>query len=408
MEVASLVLEAYGPLLRLSCPEDILGIGVESPIPRFDISTLKCLCGEARNAIMRGGIVVHTDLPTVVVGDLHGNLHDLIRIWNMVDDPFSKRFVFLGDYVDRGNYSIELITLLFALRTQYPDNIYIIRGNHEFASVNKIYGFYEEVMETYQDETLYDAFNEVFSYLPLAAILDNRVFCIHGGLSPHLATENDILKLPYPFLPSDSCDLVTDLVWSDPTHSTMDYITSTRGLGVNFGTYAVHQFLMRNQFKLILRAHESVTSGIKSFADGKLITVFSSSGYTSGRSLGGYANIDTDAKAHVQTFQPITFPKRAKAEFVVIHNCKKRDVKESLSCMINLNHTFSSFILKRPTLPIKPGISSFSHSGLKNNDKDKQKLSQILLKPHFQTGSAVVRRKSSTPSSYLPPTFVNE
>lgn len=157
----------------------------ELKIPSFSEDILINLCNSAINILkQKNQTLINLSLPSIVIGDLHGNLHDLIRFINSIKDVFSNNILFLGDYVDRGQYQLETITLLLALRIEYPDNFFLIRGNHEFTAVNSQGGFKDEVIQAGYSESLFDKFNEVFSYLPIAALINNNIFCVHGGLSP--------------------------------------------------------------------------------------------------------------------------------------------------------------------------------------------------------------------------------
>lgn len=157
----------------------------ELQIPRFNEEILLNLCNSAINVLkQKNQTLINISLPSIIIGDLHGNLHDLIRLTNSIEDVFSNNVLFLGDYVDRGQYQLETITLLLSLRIEYPNNFFLIRGNHEFTDVNSTGGFKDEILNSGYSETLFNKFNEVFNYLPIAALINEDIFCIHGGLSP--------------------------------------------------------------------------------------------------------------------------------------------------------------------------------------------------------------------------------
>lgn len=169
-------------------------------IPSFSEDVLMNLC-ESAIAILKqkNRTLLQISSPSIVIGDLHGNLHDLIRIINSMIDIFSNNILFLGDYVDRGHFQLETITLLLALRIEYPNNIFLIRGNHEFINVNSHGGFKDELLESGYSESLFDKFNEVFCWLPISAIINEHIFCVHGGLSPFFHGINQLeteFKLP--------------------------------------------------------------------------------------------------------------------------------------------------------------------------------------------------------------------
>ena len=180
-------------------------IGTEElKLPSFDEVILESLCNSAIDILkQKNQTLLRIPSPSIVIGDIHGNFHDLIRIMNSIADIFSNSVVFLGDYVDRGNYQIETITLLLALRIEYPNNIFLLRGNHEFTAVNSYGGFKKEILESGYSETLFNKFNEVFSWFPIAAIINEHIFCVHGGLSPFFHEVKQIeteFKLPIKYI----------------------------------------------------------------------------------------------------------------------------------------------------------------------------------------------------------------
>ena len=305
---ASFILQSFFSILHLNEDETEF-IGEKFPIPKFQNDVLLSLCDEFLNEMDQ--MKNKTQLVTIesscfVVGDLHGNLHDLIRILSMIADfngiDYSSRtYLFLGDYVDRGTFSIEVITLLMALKIQYPENIFLLRGNHEFMLLNRKYGFYDEVMKVCNDEAVFNAFNKCFEFFPFAAIINHEFFCVHGGLSPYLRDIKDIVNIKWPYnddrpVEDDSetvkrvsaCpqkktagdiekELVEDLVWSDPSTENITYTSNPRGCGNIYGSFAVNTFLQAANLNCIIRAHETILNGIRETL--RTITVFSTSGY---------------------------------------------------------------------------------------------------------------------------------
>ena len=483
-------------------------------IPSFSEDVLMNLC-ESAIAILKqkNRTLLQISSPSIVIGDLHGNLHDLIRIINSIIDIFSNNVLFLGDYVDRGHFQLETITLLLALRIEYPNNIFLIRGNHEFINVNSHGGFKDELLESGYSELLFDKFNEVFCWLPISAIINDHIFCVHGGLSPYFHDINQIetefklpihdiytsnqtqpqkkhrlsdvsdkqfvsqiekvslLKLgpninsnsgqplpskPFPILHRSSADsslkgtatkrfptvipksplpnlcsvplpsqnsmspqnnsensntpilpyfsnpsitvepitpnassqilpaasnpfikvpitrqnspyrpipsmsnltsagpisphqntsffegdddynniqLLTDIMWSDPTNSCELFLPSNRGSGCYFGFVVTNNFLKRNNMKMIVRGHQIIKNGVETTHEKKVITVYSSSSVKQG----GYAaciifSKDDNYKAF--RFRPITTVNRGNAKFFA-PTLKPAHIIES--------HTLSSF-----------------------------------------------------------------
>ena len=150
-----------------------------------------------------------------IVGDIHGQYYDLLRIFDYGGYPsLDQNYLFIGDYVDRGKQSIEVITLLLAFKVKFPNNFNLLRGNHECQSINKTYGFYDECKRRYS-VSLWRDFGNCFNYMPVSAIIEQRILCMHGGLSPDLHSLEQIKNLDRPNdVPENG--LLCDLLWSDP------------------------------------------------------------------------------------------------------------------------------------------------------------------------------------------------
>lgn len=274
------ILDAFLPLLLPSNDAGKVGIG-SLAIPKLKREDLMNLLQSTMTVFQQEPTLIHLNGDFNIVGDIHGNLKDLLRIFNFTGSPLANKYVFLGDYVDRGEMSVEVIVLLFSYKLVYPSNIYLLRGNHEFELINSYYGFKQQVLSEY-DEEVYDMFNEVFSYLPLAAVLNQKYFLVHGGLSPSLNQIKQIVKLQRPitnFMEGPESDLITDIMWSDPSTITPLYAPSPRGFGYVFGLDSVIDFLCDNNMKYIVRAHQCVTTGYEENFGGACLTVFSSSNY---------------------------------------------------------------------------------------------------------------------------------
>ncbi|KAH0794686.1 Pph3p [Histomonas meleagridis] len=220
--------------------------------------------------------VLRLDPPITLAGDTHGQLEDALKLFEVSGKVGDVRYLFLGDYVDRGLYSIELLCLLIAYKIKYPDRIYLLRGNHETQEVNSEYGFFDEINTKYGTEEIYNKCNDMFETLPLAAIVDNRLFCVHGGLSPDLNTIQqieDYQRVQQPELTS----FVGNMLWSDPDE-VEDYERSERRSGYLFGEAHVEKFLKTNNLQKIVRSHEMV-DGYEEKFNGKLVTIWSAPNY---------------------------------------------------------------------------------------------------------------------------------
>ncbi|OHS98594.1 Serine/threonine-protein phosphatase PP1-2 [Tritrichomonas foetus] len=248
-------------------------------LPHFDEHTISDLCIETINKLKEGGTLLKVSCefsPVVIVGDIHGSIVDLLRIFGTYGLPPETKYVFLGDYVDRGDFSVETLALLFSALCTYPEHIFLLRGNHEFRSVCANYGFRDEVLDSYSPDLL-NLFMDVFSYLPLAAVVNESIFCVHGGLSSQLNSLEDISRIERP-IEDFSNPLVEDLVWSDPSRiGSCEYIPSIRNRGCVFGSAAVNAFYAKTGTSAIVRGHSFVKEGVEIYPYISLASVFSSS-----------------------------------------------------------------------------------------------------------------------------------
>eukprot|EP00245_Coleochaete_scutata_P007829 TRINITY_DN2360_c0_g1_i1.p1 TRINITY_DN2360_c0_g1~~TRINITY_DN2360_c0_g1_i1.p1 ORF type:complete len:506 (-),score=107.70 TRINITY_DN2360_c0_g1_i1:133-1590(-) len=213
-----------------------------------------------------------------VCGDIHGQFYDLLRIFDLNGLPSDENpYLFNGDFVDRGSFSVECIFTLFAFKCVYPNGMYLTRGNHESRSMNKIYGFEGEVKAKFND-LMAELFSEVFCCLPLANVLNGKIFVVHGGLfSTDGVKLSDIRAIDRFREPPDE-GLMCELLWSDP-QSGPGRSPSKRGVGVAFGADVTKRFLQENNLDMIVRSHEVKEEGYEVDHDGKCVTVFSAPNY---------------------------------------------------------------------------------------------------------------------------------
>ena len=223
------------------------------------------LCGRATEILQREGNVKDVPAPCTVIGDIHGQWHDFIEILKIGGPPPDTNFVFMGDFVDRGYHSVECVSLVLAFKVRplasspppptaplrlrpaadlagwapvafcrgaqvrWPDRVTLIRGNHESRQITQVYGFYDECVRKYGSPNVWRLFTDLFDYLPLAALVDRAVFCVHGGLSPSIDTIDQVRSLTrFAEIPEDGP--VCDLLWSDPAE-TMGCVPSPAGHG---------------------------------------------------------------------------------------------------------------------------------------------------------------------------------
>jgi serine/threonine-protein phosphatase 2A catalytic subunit len=261
----------------------------------------------------------------VVVGDVHGQFSDLICHILTQHPPGSldRKFLFLGDYVDRGPNGVETIMLLFALKCAYPKNVFILRGNHEESQTSRFYGFLSEVRSKFNgDARVWARFNEVFIYLPLAALVaipDGRRFlCVHGGLSPQLLRSGldgirSIGRTDYNSVSdNDESSIVDGLLWSDPTEEAPDFLPNERGCGARFGPLATKEFCESNDLQFICRAHQMTMEGYTWTHENKCLTVFSAPNYCGiSNNLGAVMEVSSKLDLHFRQFKAVASEGRA-------------------------------------------------------------------------------------------------
>ncbi|KAH9952610.1 Metallo-dependent phosphatase-like protein [Russula dissimulans] len=235
------------------------------------------ICQAAREIFLSQPTLIELSPPVKIVGDVHGQYSDLIRLFEMCGFPPASNYLFLGDYVDRGKQSLETFLLLLCYKIKYPENFFLLRGNHECANVTRVYGFYDECKRRCNIKT-WKTFVDVFNCLPIAAIVASKIFCVHGGLSPSLQSMEDIKALQRP---TDVPDygLLNDLLWSDPSDTALDWEENERGVSFCFGKAIINEFLVRYDMDLICRAHMVVEDGYEFWNDRTLVTVFSAPNY---------------------------------------------------------------------------------------------------------------------------------
>lgn len=231
----------------------------------------------ARDIFLLQPMLLEISCPVNICGDTHGQYSDLLRLFEIGGFPPDSNYLFLGDYVDRAKQSIEVITLVMCYKIKYPENFFLLRGNHECASLNRIYGFYDECKRRYSVK-LWRVFSDAFNCMPVAAVVDDKILCMHGGLSPDLDNLSQIFDIPRPTDVPDE-GLLCDLLWADPDASVMGWGYNARGVSYTFGHDVIADFLGRHNLDLICRAHQVVEDGYEFQADRQLVTIFSAPNY---------------------------------------------------------------------------------------------------------------------------------
>jgi serine/threonine-protein phosphatase 5 len=213
-----------------------------------------------------------------VCGDIHGQFYDLLNIFKINGNPSETNpYLFNGDFIDRGSFSVEVILTLLAWKAAYPKHMFMSRGNHESKNLNKLYGFEGEVKKKY-DVKMYDLFSEVFCYLPIGHCINKKILVVHGGLFAKDGVKlEDIAKFNRVREPADE-GIMCECLWSDPTDLNGRH-PSKRGVGVQFGPDVAERFLEDNGLKMLVRSHEVKQEGYEYQKGGKVLTVFSAPNY---------------------------------------------------------------------------------------------------------------------------------
>lgn len=284
-----------------------------------------------------------------VCGDTHGQYYDVLNIFELNGYPSpSNPYLFNGDFVDRGSFSVEVILTFLLFKMSMPDAIYLTRGNHETKNMNKIYGFEGEVKAKYDDK-MFQLFLEVFSLLPLAATIENSVFVTHGGISTREDVSLDeIRRIPRGCEPPES-GLMSDLLWSDP-QPFPGKSPSKRGIGFSFGPDIAEAFLKYNNLQLLVRSHEVKDEGYLVEHGGKTITVFSAPNYcdTMGNK-GAFIHFDASLEPKFTQYEAVPHPNVRP----MVCLPKKIGCTWLISCRLQFSYlsvVCDCFVFYRPTL----------------------------------------------------------
>ena len=253
------------------------------------LGEIERLCSLVIRKVENDPLLLELSSPIYVVGDLHGQYYDLMRIFRKLGFPSEHKYLFLGDYVDRGPQSVETMALLLTYKALFPENVFLLRGNHEERDVCRSFGLQKEMENRFKFRLAYHNFLTVFDQMPLAAILDNTIFCVHGGLSREFfATEVQDLRRKFNSISRPIelhiQTLPFDILWSDPMdskgESPVGWEVGTRGpFTFEFGHDVTNAFLEKFHLTSIIRAHQWKMPGFQAQNHEKIWTVFSAPNY---------------------------------------------------------------------------------------------------------------------------------
>jgi len=262
-------------------------------------------------------IVLEIDSSVVIVGDLHGQLLDLFRILGRFETPAVTRYLFLGDFVDRGHFSTETVTLILLLKCLWPDRVALVRGNHEFEQLfgNGLFG--TELARLYGSLAVLDAFESAFSFMPLGAVIQGQALCVHGGIGPTFRALSDLREVRRP-LRGFMSHVVDEALWSDPCDGVETFAVSARGAGCLFGERPLAAFLASEGLSLLIRAHQCMLRGVEWSLGGRCVTVFSASTYGNvGNNVGAVLMYDA-GRTEVWVLEQLPVMARTDAAFVQV------------------------------------------------------------------------------------------
>lgn len=270
---------------------------------------VEMLVEEGTKVLMSQPVCLEISPKINICGDIHGQFYDLLRLFEISGYPPESRYLFLGDYVDRGKQSLETICLLVAYKIKYPKDVYLLRGNHESENVCKVYGFYDECKKRVSLKA-WKQFCNLFDHLPLSALIDNKILCMHGGISKELVSVSQLKALKRP-MEVPEVGLVCDLLWADPLENSVGWGPNERGVSCTFNSKVLEAFLDKNDLDLVCRAHQVVEEGYEFFGEQTLVTIFSAPNY-----LGEFDNngsvmqVDKDLLCSFQILNPLISKKK--------------------------------------------------------------------------------------------------
>ena len=285
--------------------------------PKIPIPILSELCYSFNHAVAVEPVLLRLKGDFIIVGDLHGHILDLFRILKKFGHPPKTSYIFLGDIVDRGEFSTETLILIFLMKVLWPENTYIIRGNHEFSEMWKTHGFIDELELLYNESSVVDLFANAMVNLPMAAVINDKYLCVHGGIGPSTPNINELAKLSRPWYNFNS-EPIRSILWSDPKDNVKTFEPSKRGSGFFFGAEALEDYLKEQNLELLIRGHEVETKGVSYSLNNKCVTVFSSSNYCgTTNNDAGILKVLVDGDPEAVIMSPLKYVLRKDASYLV-------------------------------------------------------------------------------------------
>jgi len=240
-------------------------------------SEVKALCDKAREILAKEDNIKRVNPPVTIAGDIHGQFYDLNELFKIGGECPDTNYIFMGNLIGKGANCVETFLLLLALKVRYPDHMTLLRGNHESKAISQVYNFYNESLSKYGSANVWSYCNEIFELMNLAALVGDKIFCVHGGLSPAINTLDEIRQIDRKQdVPSEGA--MCDLLWSTP-EDIEGWGVCPRGAGYIFGGSIVAQFNQVNNIDIIARGLSLVMEGYSPMFNDTLVTVWSAPNY---------------------------------------------------------------------------------------------------------------------------------
>ena len=327
------IVHHYKSIIKINI-ENYTDLSKKLILPFIPYNIVTYICHLSSNIFETEPTILQIAPPVTIIGDLHGHIMDLLRIFQINGFPPAKTYLFLGDFIDRGEFSLETVLLLLILKILYPEQVYLIRGNHEFDSVCRVNGFSSQVSSVYSNSIVYQSIVCTFSLFPIAALISKKIFCVHAGFGQLCSTLSQINSIQRPIFQFET-QAIIDLLWSDPSTSNPQFSPSPRGFH-SFGISVFEQFLKTNKLSCMIRAHQVLPEGFSPQFNDRLFTVFSASNYCGERgNKSAFLTISKELKLNPTISKPLKYLLRDSVDFVEFSDKSHRSLSLSQTNMLN-------------------------------------------------------------------------